>query len=146
VTARPNPTIKNENQPASGAPQPTSSRTTSNAGATKNAGVRNATGNRVRGEVAQQVLPDVSRSALRTVHGKLKVRVKVTVDSSGNVLAAKFDSRGPSNYFADRTLQAARRWTFTPPQVDGQGVASEWILRFEFDRAGTKVHPEQTSP
>jgi TonB family protein len=146
VTARPNPTIKNENQPASSAPQPTSSRTTANTGATKNAGARNATGNRDRGEVAQQVLPDVSRSALRTVHGKLKVRVKVTVDSSGNVLAAKFDSRGPSNYFADRTLQAARRWTFTPPQVDGQGVASEWILRFEFDRAGTKVHPEQTSP
>jgi TonB family protein len=112
----------------------------------KNAASRKSADDQVRGEVAQQVLPDVSRSALRTVHGKLKVRVTVAVDSSGNVLVARFDSRGPSKYFADRALQAARRWTFKPPQVDGQGVPSEWILKFEFDRAGTNVHPEQTSP
>jgi TonB family protein len=112
----------------------------------KNSATRNSTGGRIRGEVAQQVLPDVSRSALRTVQGKLKVRVTVAVDSSGNVLIAKFDSRGSSKYFADRALQAARKWTFKPPQVDGQGVPSEWMLKFEFDRAGTSVHPEQTSP
>lgn len=123
-----------------------SGKAASNAGATRNAATRSSAGDHVRGEVAHQVLPDVSRSALRTVHGKLKVRVTVAVDSSGNVLVAKFDSRGSSKYFADRALQAARRWTFKPPLVDGQGVPSEWILKFEFDRAGTSVHPEQTSP
>jgi TonB family protein len=96
--------------------------------------------------VAQQVLPDVSKSALRTIHGKLKVRVKVSVDSSGNVVVAKFDSRGPSKYFAERTLPAARRWTFKPPQVGGQGVPSEWILTFEFERSGINVHPAQAFP
>jgi TonB family protein len=96
--------------------------------------------------VAQQILPDVSKGALRTIHGKLKVRVKVSVDSSGKVILAKFDSRGPSRYFADRTLPAAQRWTFKPPQVGGQGVPSEWILTFEFERSGINVHPTQAFP
>jgi TonB family protein len=114
--------------------------------ATKNAAANNSNTGRAQGAVAQQVNADVSRSALRTIHGKVKVRVKVTVDSAGNVGAAKFDSRGPSKYFADRALQAARRWTFRPPQVGGQDVSSEWILKFEFERSGASVHPVQTSP
>jgi TonB family protein len=83
---------------------------------------------------------------LRTVQGRLKIRIKLTVDSSGNVVLAKFDSRGPSKYFAERTLEAARQWKFKPPQVDGRGVPSEWILRFEFTRSGATVHPAQTFP
>jgi TonB family protein len=116
------------------------------AGVTKNPAADNSTGARAQGAVVQQSLPDVSRSALRTIHGKLKVRVKVAVDSSGNVTLANFDSRGPSKYFADRALRAAKQWTFKPPQVDGQGVPSEWILKFEFERSGTSVHPAQTFP
>jgi TonB family protein len=112
----------------------------------KKAAVENSTGARVPGAVAQQILPDVSRSALRTIHGKVKVRVKVTVDSSGNVTAAKFDSRGPSRYFADHTLRAAQQWTFKPPQIDGKSVPSDWMLKFEFDRGGASVHPAQTFP
>jgi TonB family protein len=119
--------------------------------AAKNSSVKNAVatssaGDPSHGAVVQQVLPDVSRSALRTIHGKLKVRVKVAVDSSGSVVVVKFDSRGPSKYFADRALQAARRWAFRPPEVDGQGVPSEWMLKFEFARTGTNVQPAQTSP
>jgi len=114
--------------------------------ATKNGASTNSTGDRRQGEVVQQVLPDVSRNSLRTIHGKLKVRVKVAVDPSGNVMVAKFDSRGPSEYFAERSLQAARRWTFKPPQVDGQGVPSEWMLKFEFVRTAVSVQPVQTAP
>jgi TonB family protein len=91
-------------------------------------------------------MPDVSRSALHTVHGKLKVRVKVSVDSSGKVLMANFDSRGPSAYFAERSLQAARKWTFQPPQVGGKSVPSEWILKFQFERSGSSVNPVQRFP
>jgi TonB family protein len=109
-------------------------------------GAKKSTGARTQGAVAHPVMPDVSNSALRTVQGKVKVRIKVTVDSSGNVVLAKFDSRGPSKYFADRTLQAARQWTFKPPQVDGRGVPSEWVLKFEFARSGATVHPAQTFP
>jgi TonB family protein len=131
--------------PSNTPPAPAKTRTAKN-GASKKAAASDSTGAAVQGAVAQQVLPDVSKGALRTIHGKVKVRVKVSVDSSGNVLVAKFDSRGPSRYFADRTLPAARRWTFKPPQVGGQGVPSEWILTFEFERSGINVHPAQTFP
>jgi TonB family protein len=130
----------------SNAPPPAAKTRAAKNGASKNGVAGDSTGAGVRGAVAQQVLPDVSKNALRTIHGKVKVRVKVSVDSSGNVLVAKFDSRGPSRYFADRTLPAARRWTFKPPQVGGQGVPSEWILTFEFERSGINVHPAQTFP
>ncbi|MGC1435094.1 MAG: protein kinase [Terriglobales bacterium] len=107
---------------------------------------KNSAGARTQGAVSHQVMPEVSNAALRTVQGKLKVRIKVAVDSSGNVVLAKFDSRGPSKYFAERTLEAARQWKFNPLQVDGRGVPSEWILRFEFTRSGATVHPAQTFP
>jgi len=107
---------------------------------------KNSAGARSQGTVAHQAMPDISNTALRTVHGKLKIRIKVSVDSSGNVVLAKFDSRGPSKYFAERTLEAAQQWKFNPPQVDGRGVPSEWILKFEFTRSGATVHPAQTFP
>jgi TonB family protein len=99
-----------------------------------------------RGSVLQQVLPEVSRSAQNTIEGHVKVSVHVSVDASGNVSQAKFVSAGPSKYFADRALTAARGWKFTPPQVDGQAAASEWILRFQFGRASTQVFPAETKP
>jgi len=101
---------------------------------------------RTQGAVLHQVAPDVSGSALRTIQGKVKVRVKATVDSSGKVVSAKLDSRGPSKYFAERALDAARQWTFKPPQAGGQSVPSDWMLKFEFTRSGASVHPAQTSP
>ncbi len=112
----------------------------------QNPGAKNLTTGSVRGEVAHQVSPDVSKSARNTIHGKVKVKVRVMVDSSGSVVVAKFDSRGPSKYFSERALEAGRQWVFKPPQVDGQGVPSEWILKFEFARNGTTIHSEQTSP
>jgi TonB family protein len=100
-----------------------------------------------RGSVLQQVMPDVSRSALNTIErGRLKVSVQVEVDSSGNVSQAKLVSPGPSAYFASRSLAAARRWRFTPPQVSGQAAASEWTLRFQFRRTAAEVFPTETKP
>ncbi len=135
----------------SNAPPPAAKNNTTKASGTKTRGSKNpapsdSTGGRVQGAVGPQILPDVSKSALRTIHGKLKVRIKVSVDSSGNVVLAKFDSRGPSRYFSERALQAARRSTFKPPQVGGQGVPSEWLLAYEFERSGINVHPAQTFP
>jgi TonB family protein len=100
----------------------------------------------VRGGVLQQVLPEVSRGAQNTIQGHVKVSVQVSVDASGNVSQAKLVSAGPSKYFADRALAAARSWKFTPPQVDGQAAASEWILRFQFGRGSTQVFPAETKP
>ncbi len=100
----------------------------------------------VRGSILRQVQPNISRSAQNTITGHVKVSVHVSVDASGNVTQAKFVSAGPSKFFAERALEAARQWKFTPPQVDGQPAASEWILRFQFGRANIQVFPSETKP
>jgi TonB family protein len=98
------------------------------------------------GSVLQQVLPDVSPSAQNTIEGRLKVSVQVSVDASGNVSEAKLVSPGPSKYFANRALAAARSWKFSPPVVDGQAAASQWMLRFQFKRTSIQVFPAETKP
>jgi TonB family protein len=90
-------------------------------------------------EIVQQVLPDVPRSAANTIQGTVRVRVKVTLDPSGSVSHASFASPGPSKYFANLAMQAARKWKFASGQVDVRNVPSEWILQFEFRRNGTKA-------
>ena len=99
-----------------------------------------------KGAVSQQVLPRVSPSARHTIEGKIKVAVRVEVDPSGSVKDARLVSPGPSKYFARVALEAARDWKFTPPQVQGQAVPSQWILRFGFRRSDTEVVPQQTTP
>jgi TonB family protein len=99
-----------------------------------------------RGEVLDQVLPAVSDKARATIHGTVRVGVRVHVDPSGNVAAAELDGPGPSKYFAELALQAARRWEFTSPEVNGRSVASEWLIRFHFSPSGTKAIPTQTAP
>jgi TonB family protein len=99
-----------------------------------------------KGVVLQKVLPQVSPSARNTIEGKIKVRVRVEVDPSGNVTEARLVSAGPSKYFAQRALEASRGWKFTPAQVGGQSVPSEWSLRFGFRRTDTEVVATQTAP
>jgi TonB family protein len=100
----------------------------------------------VPGEVLNEVLPDVSQKARDTVRGRVRVGVKVHVDPSGNLAGAELDSPGPSKYFAELALKAARRWEFAPAKVDGSAVATDWIVRFEFSQLDTKVFPVQTTP
>lgn len=99
-----------------------------------------------RGKVLQQVLPDVSRGAQNTITGHVKVGVQVAVDATGNVTQATLASAGPSKYFANQALAAARHWKFSPPRVGGEPSSSEWILRFEFGRKSTQVFPSQVKP
>ena len=110
------------------------------------AGVKTPPGGLVRGEVLQRDLADVPQKARDTIRGTVRVSVRVAVDPSGGVVGATFDSPGPSKYFANLALQAARRWEFAPAKVDGRYVPSEWILRFKFRRTATKVIPKQASP
>jgi len=100
----------------------------------------------VPGEVLDQVLPDVSQKARDTIRGTVRVSVRVRVDPTGNIIGADFDSPGPSKYFAEQALSAARRWEFAPAKVNGEYVASEWVLRFQYTQAGTRVIPEEASP
>jgi len=107
---------------------------------------KTASASPAHGEVLDQVLPDASEKARATITGKVRVSVRVQVDPAGNVSEAEFDSPGPSQYFADLALKAARKWEFTPPEIDGRSVASAWLIRFEFSPSGVKATPKQTAP
>jgi TonB family protein len=98
------------------------------------------------GAVTQQAEPNVLQSARNSIHGTVRVRIKVNVDHSGNVEDAEIESRGPSKYFARVALEAAQRWKFKPAAVGGRGVLSTWIIQFEFRRDGTKALPTQMLP
>lgn len=95
----------------------------------------------VQGPVVREVLPKVPKSARNTIHGTIRVRVRVALDPAGNVTGARFESAGPSKYFAGLSLQAAQGWKFAPPQPQGPNTAKEWLLRFDFRRDSTHVVP-----
>jgi TonB family protein len=99
--------------------QPTSAANTNNAPASPS----------TPGQVINRVLPTPSRSALNTIHGTIKVRVKVKVDASGNVVHAGFVTSGPSQYFARLAMQAAQQWRFAPA-----ALPSESTLVFVYNR------------
>ena len=88
-------------------------------------------------------MPAPSQDARNTVTGKVRVAVKVAVDTSGNVTDVTFVSPGPSKYFARLAHDAAQQWKFVPAQMNGQSVASEWVLKFAFGRKGTEVSPSR---
>lgn len=104
------------------------------------------TADAVEGAIRQKVLPDVPQSALDTIRGTVRVRVKVVVDPSGNVTDATLVSPGPSRYFANLALQAARLWKFQPAGANGQQISNEWILQFGFKKDATEVVPSQANP
>jgi TonB family protein len=99
-----------------------------------------------RGEVLDQILPQASGKALATIHGVVRVSVRVHVDPTGNVAGAELDSPGPSPYFADLALKAARKWQFNSPELGGHSVPSEWLIRFHFTPSGPKAIPAQVGP
>jgi TonB family protein len=98
------------------------------------------------GSVVHQELPAISPSARHTIQGTIRIRARVEVNPSGDVTDVKLESAGPSQYFARLTSQAARNWKFAPAKVDGQNVASEWLLHFELRRSETSVVPTETRP
>jgi TonB family protein len=107
---------------------------------------KNPASDSARGSVVQQVLPAVSASARHTIEGRIRVRVGVDVDASGSVVEAKFESAGPSKYFSNKTMDAARQWKFAPPQINGRPAASVWVLKFAIGRTSTTVQPTQIKP
>ncbi|PYX49412.1 MAG: hypothetical protein DMG79_08770 [Acidobacteria bacterium] len=97
------------------------------------------------GDVVNQVLPEPSKSARNTITGTIKVGVRVDVDSSGKVTAAKLTSPGPSRYFAGLALKAAQQWEFSPPQADGKPTPSIWAIQFRYKRTSTQAVPQRVT-
>jgi serine/threonine protein kinase len=99
-----------------------------------------------KGEVLDQVLPQASAKALSTIRGTVRINVRAAVDAAGAVTNAQLDAPGPSKYFAGLAENAARKWTFSPPEVDQRSVPSEWLIRFEFTQDGARAIPLQITP
>jgi TonB family protein len=87
--------------------------------------------------VLHEEIPHVPRSARDTIHGRIKVTVRVTVDSSGSVAYAALENPGPSKYFARLASEAARKWKFAPAHNQD---SRKWLVRFEFTRGGAIGH------
>jgi TonB family protein len=98
--------------------------------------VQTASSESASGAVLHAVSPNASQSALRTIHGRIKVRVRVGVDGAGNVNTANLTTAGPSKYFSRLAMQAAQQWKFTPAKENGQPVPSQWTILFEYTRSG----------
>jgi TonB family protein len=99
-----------------------------------------------KGEVIHRGALEVPAVARDTIHGTVRVNVRVSVDPAGNVTATAIENHGPSRYFADLARKSASAWKFSPPQVDGKNAPSEWVLKYEFRRGGTTVVPRQETP
>jgi TonB family protein len=82
------------------------------------------------------VVPEVSPGARRSIHGKIVVRVRVRVDSAGDVEVVKVEGGRASKYFRRIAMDAARDWKFVPAQESG---SREWKLEFAFSRGKTEV-------
>jgi TonB family protein len=87
--------------------------------------------------VLHEEIPDVPRRNRDTIRGHIKVAVRVTVDSSGNVVGETLENPGPSKYFARLATEAARKWKFAPA---GNHDSRKWLLQFEFTRGGATGH------
>ena len=95
------------------------------------------------GSVLQQVLPDISESARRTITGRIRIVARVEVDATGKVTHARLTTPGPSQYFARLTLAAAERWQFSPPIAKAQPAASVWSITFRIGRKQTQAAAER---
>jgi serine/threonine protein kinase len=87
--------------------------------------------------VVHEEIPAVSRGARDSIHGQIKVVVRVTVDRAGNVVAENLEAHGSSQYFARLATDAAKKWKFAP--ADSQSPR-EWLVQFEFSRGGVTGH------
>jgi TonB family protein len=130
-------------RPPGSTPTPAVRTATSSSAALK---AKTTVGSPNRGEVLDQVLPQASAKALSTIHGTVRVLVRVQVDPVGNVASAEFDSPGPSKYFSDLALRAAQRWQFASPVSEGHSLPSQWLIRFEFSPTGVTAVPAEMLP
>ena len=81
-----------------------------------------------------QVLPEIPQAALDTITGRVRINVRVGVDSAGQVNQATLEPPPASKYFTDRMLVATRRWKFP-----AGNAPQNWLLHFELMREQTRV-------
>ena len=136
------PSAANSSAPATSGAPGTPSTTTPSAGTARIAppvaapSSRSPARSASSGDVLHEEIPNVSLRSRETIHGHVKVTVRVTVDPSGTVVSDVLENPGPSKYFARLAGQAASKWKFAP--ADHQGTR-QWLVHFEFSRDGTQA-------
>ncbi len=105
-----------------------------------------ARGGPAKGAVEERVMPKIPEKASRSIRGKVNVKIRVSVNRSGEVTSASIDSEGGSRYFAQQALVAARKWRFKPAHHGREAVPSVWLLRFQFRRDRSEATPTEVSP
>ena len=96
-----------------------------------------ATAQSAASPVVHEEIPAVSRGARGSIHGQIKVAVRITVDRAGNVIAENLEMHGSSKYFARLASDAARKWKFVAAD---SAAPREWLVQFEFSRDGVTGH------
>ena len=89
--------------------------------------------------VVHQEMPDLSHRARESIRGIIKIAIRVSVDRSGNVVAAALDGRASSRYFSRAATDAAKKWKFSPA---ADPASRAWLLHFELTRGGTTARAE----
>jgi TonB family protein len=84
-----------------------------------------------------EVLPTVPRSALQTIRGTIRVSIRVSIAADGQVRSASSHEAGPSRYFERLSMEAARKWTFTPSASSAERTM---FVRFHYTVDGVKAH------
>jgi TonB family protein len=93
----------------------------------------------------ERPLPDVPEKARATIHGKVLITVRVTVDAGGGVSNAELETPSSSKYFASLAVQAARHWRFQPVSAGSPSEARQWLVRFQFSATGTEAAPVEAT-
>jgi outer membrane biosynthesis protein TonB len=115
------------------APSPTPSEVSATSDSAKQAALPSANGSP---SVLHQEIPEIPRGVRDTIRGRIKIDVRVSVDSSGNVVEEALEKAGPSKYFSRLAAEAARKWKFAPANSRDY---RKWLLRFEFTRSGVSA-------
>lgn len=79
--------------------------------------------------VTQKYLPDVAQKALNTIHGTVRVGVRVAVSPAGSVESTELADPSGSDFFNKAALEAAKRWQF---RKDSSADRRSWVLHFAF--------------
>jgi TonB family protein len=95
--------------------------------------------------VLRKVLPEVSEKSRSTIHGTVRINVRVQINPDGTVSTAELANPASSQFFAAAALKAARQWQFAQPSSSRTSstsslAASSAIIRFDFTPTSTSAY------
>jgi serine/threonine-protein kinase len=100
--------------------------------------------------IIRKVLPQVSEKSRSTIHGTVRINVRVQLNPDGTVSSAALAAPAPSQFFADLALKAAQQWQFGAPSYPSPSSASSGssastlpsstVIRFDFTPTSTAAY------